>query len=66
MSSTHLAHPQQAGEPRSRSRPDRADIRSDLIVAAVLFAAVLIAEAAFMLAFAKYIPLADLISATVT
>ncbi len=66
MSSTHLAHPHQAGEARDHGRPDRADIRSDLFIAAALIAAVLIIEAAFMVAFAKYIPLADLISATVT
>ena len=66
MSSTHLAHPQQAGEPRSHGRPDRADIRSDLLIAAALFAAVLIIEIAFVVAFAQSIPADALMSATIT
>jgi len=66
MSSTLLAHPQQAGEPHRYGRPDRADIRSDLLVAAILFFAVLAIETAFVIAFAKYVPLATLIAATVT
>ena len=66
MSSTHLTHPQQADTPRSHSGPDCADIRSDLWIAASLFLAVLIVETAFIVAWAKYIPLAALVSATST
>jgi hypothetical protein len=65
MSVTHVAHPAKAAPPRDASRPDRTDIRRDLTIAAILFLAVLIAEAAFVFAAADYIPAASAIYATV-
>jgi len=47
--------------PRRQGLPDRADVRRELVIAAALFLAVLIAEAAFIFAAAQYIPAASAI-----
>jgi hypothetical protein len=65
MASTHVVTTP-AQLPRRQGLPDRADVRRELIIAAALFLAVLIAEAAFIFATAQYIPAASTIFATVT
>jgi hypothetical protein len=65
MASTHSVTTP-ARSPRRQGMPDRADVRRELIIAAALFLAVLIVEAAFVFATARYIPAASTIFATVT
>ena len=65
MASTHVVMTP-AHQARRQGVPDRADVRRELVIAAALFLAVLIAEAAFIFAAAQYIPAASTIYATVT
>ena len=65
MASTHIVTTP-AELPHRQGVPGRADVRRELVIAAALFLAVLIAEAALIFATAQYIPAASTIFVTVT
>jgi hypothetical protein len=66
MSSTHLIDSGRTALPRKYPAVDRSVVRRELLIAGALFLAVVIAEAAFIFAAARYIPDAASIYVTVT